>query len=125
MISFGHKGNFKKTEKFLDQARKLNYSSILHKYGKQGVDALSAATPTDTGKTASSWYYDIVMSNGSYKIVWSNSNVVDGVPIAILIQFGHGTGNGGYVPGIDYINPAIRPIIQNIAEAVWKEVSRL
>lgn len=123
MIRVRQKGSFGKTENFLNRVAHINYLAILNRYGKEGVDALAAATPVDTGKTAASWYYEIVGTNGAYKIFWSNSNVVDGVPIAILIQYGHGTKNGGYVQGHDYLNPALKGIFERIANAAWKEVS--
>ena len=125
MIVIRQKGNFDNTEKFLNNAGKTNYLSILNKYGRQGVDALSSATPMDSGLTASSWSYEIRTYGKNYTINWTNSNVVDGVPIAILIQYGHGTSNGGYVQGRDYINPALRQIFDQMADEVWKEVTRL
>jgi hypothetical protein len=125
MILFRQKGNFNRIEKFLDNATKIQYQSILEKYGREGVSALSRSTPTDTGKTAQSWYYTVSISRGVYKITWSNSNVSDGVPIAVLIQYGHGTKNGGYVQGRDYINPAIRPIFDKIADEAWREVIKI
>lgn len=125
MISFKSSGNFKNTETFLRRATKIDYLRILDKYGREGVSALSSATPKDSGLTASSWGYKITNSRGSYKITWTNSHIVDGAPIAILIQYGHGTGNGGYVPGRDYINPAIKPILDKIADEAWREVTKL
>lgn len=123
MIVFTHKGDFKKTTKFLKRNQKLTLPD-LSRFGQEGVDALSAATPVDTGKTADSWYYRIVETNGRISIQWLNSNVVDKVPIAIILQYGHGTGTGGYVQGRDYINPAIKPIFDKIAENAWKEVTK-
>jgi len=118
------KGDFSKTFKFLEGARKLvHVPTILEQYGQRGVDALSAATPVDSGKTASSWYYEVRESKDMYQLVFSNSNVNKGVPIAIILQYGHGTRNGGYVEGIDYINPALQPIFDELAKKVWKEVS--
>ena len=105
MIVFTQKGDFKKTEKFLNKASKAEYFRKLEKYAREGVKALSAATPVDTGKTAASWSYEIRQTKGSVSIYWTNSNVNKGVPIAIILQYGHGTNNGGYVQGIDYINP--------------------
>lgn len=125
MIGFKHTGDFSKTLKFLEAVRKNNYKSILDKYGRQGVTALASATPVDSGLTASSWYYEIVNTDGVHKIIWGNSNVVDGVPIAVLLQYGHGTRNGGYVQGYDYINPAIQPIFDKIADEAWREVTKL
>ena len=125
MITFRHQGNFSKTEKFLKKASKADISSILHKYGRKGVDALAAATPVDSGLTASSWDYEVSMSRGSYTITWSNSHINKGVPIAIILQYGHGTGTGGWVQGRDYINPAIQPIFDEIADSAWREVTKL
>lgn len=126
-VNFTHKGNFNHLEKFLVKAVRLKpiIRSILDKYGKRGVEALREATPKDTGKTANSWIYDIEEEpNGNLKIVWSNTNVVDDwAPIAILLQYGHATRNGGYVQGRDYINPAIESIFKNMADEAWKEVS--
>lgn len=116
------KGDLKKTRRFLENAERGNYFSRLAEFAKEGVDALSSATPYDTGLTAKSWGYDISIENGKASILWTNSNVNDGVNIAILLQYGHGTGTGGYVKGTDYINPAIQPIMDKIAEEVWKEV---
>ncbi len=124
MVRIKTKGNFNKTHSFLDRMRSRDYLNVLNKYGQMGVDALSAATPIDTGLTASSWGYEIHSSGATSKIVWTNSNVNDGVPIAILIQYGHGTRGGTYVQGIDFINPAMRSVFDNIADAVWKEVTR-
>lgn len=125
IIQFKQKGDFSKTENFLKKLRKLDLDSVLDKYGKLGVDALSKATPVDTGKTAASWDYKISKTRGVVTITWTNSNVNNGVPIALLIQYGHGTGTGGYVQGIDYIKPAIRPIFDDLAKALWEEVTRL
>ena len=123
-VVFVHKGDLKKTKKFLENVSRHNHFKNLERYAKRGVDALSSATPIDTGLTASSWGYEIHASGDSYKIVWTNSNLVDGVPIAIILQYGHATGTGGYVQGRDYINPAIRPVFDEIAENVWKEVTK-
>lgn len=123
MIVVRHKGSFKHTEKFLKTMSKKQYFQRIEKYAKRGVDALASATPVDSGKTAASWGYEIHTSKTGLEICWTNSNVNKGVPIAILIQYGHGTGTGGYVQGIDYINPALRPIFEQIAEDVWKEVT--
>lgn len=125
MIVITQSGNFNNTERFLNGAKKLDVKRILESYAKEGVRALSSATPVDSGLTASSWDYKINISKGSYSISWTNSNVVDGVPIAIILQYGHGTGTGGYVQGRDYINPALRPIFDKIADSVWREVSNL
>lgn len=125
MVTFKHHGDFRKTKSFLKRATEARFLKDLDKYGREGVAALSAATPSESGKTASSWYYEIVRDKGSFSIRWDNSNVNNGVKIAVIIQYGHGTGTGGYVAGRDYINPAIRPIFDKIAENVWKEVTDL
>lgn len=123
MIVLKNKGDFSKTTNFLKRITKLDYKSILSKYGKMGVDALAKATPINTGLTASSWSYEIVEDDGGATIYWKNSNVVKGVSIAVILQYGHGTGTGGYVEGIDYINPALRSIFEGIADDAWKEVT--
>lgn len=123
MIVLKNKGDFSKTTNFLKRITKLDYKSILSKYGKMGVDALAKATPVDTGLTASSWSYEIVEDDGGATIYWKNSNIVKGVSIAVILQYGHGTGTGGYVEGIDYINPALRSIFEGIADDAWKEVT--
>lgn len=127
-ITITHKGNFNHLESFLARTLKIKpvIRHILDKYGRRGVAALKEATPKDTGKTADSWYYRIEEDeNGSLKIVWLNSNIADGkVSVAILLQYGHATRNGGFVQGKDYINPAIEGIFQNMAEEAWKEVTR-
>lgn len=123
MISIKQRGDFSKTEKFLKKSFGRNYIDVLDKYGQQGVLALSAATPVDAGLTADSWDYKIIQNKSSISIVWENSNVNKGVNIAILLQYGHGTRNGGYVNGIDYINPALKPIFDKMADAAWKEVT--
>lgn len=122
-ISFVHKGNFKKTDSFLERILEKIKMGTLDKYGELGVEALKAYTPSDTGKTKDSWGYTIER-NGSDKvsIVWTNSNVNDGVNIAVILQLGHGTGTGGYVKGTDYINPAMKPVFEEIANSAWKEV---
>lgn len=125
MIKLKHHGNFSKTKKFLTRVEKTEYLKILDKYGREGVSSLSLATPVDSGKTASSWSYKIRIFGSSFSIIFTNSNVVDGVPIAIILQYGHATRNGGYVQGRDYINPAIKPIFDKIAEEAWREVIRL
>lgn len=123
MIKIQQRGDFKNTEKFLKRSFGRNYLDVLKKYGQQGVAALSAATPVDTGLTASSWSYKIIQNNGNISIIWENSNVQKGwANIAILLQYGHGTRNGGYVSGRDYINPALRPIFDKMADAAWREV---
>jgi len=125
MIAVKHRGSFKNTEKFLTNASKAQYLRELDKYGREGVSALASATPIDSGLTANSWGYEIRRSRGSVTISWTNSNVVNGVPIAIILQYGHATQNGGYVQGRDYINPAIQPIFDKIADSVWREVTKV
>lgn len=122
IIAFRQKGNFRNSETFLRKASRLNINQILERYAKEGVEALREATPKNTGTTANSWHYKIERSNDRIAIVWSNSNIVNGVPIAVILQYGHGTRNGGYVEGIDYINPAMKPIFDRIAERAWGEV---
>lgn len=122
MVIVKQKGDFSKTEKFLNSISKKLYYRNLQKYAEQGVAALASATPIDSGTTANSWGYEIRQTKNSVSIYWTNSNVNKGVPIAVIIQYGHGTRNGGYVQGRDYINPAMRPIFDKIAESVWKEV---
>lgn len=124
MISIEQSGDFKKTFSFFNKITKGVYAkAILDKYGKRGVDALSAATPKDTGETSRSWYYEIEKTKTGVKVTWSNSNVKSRVPIAILIQYGHGTGTGGYVYGRDYINPALQPVFDEMAKEMWREVT--
>lgn len=123
VITFHHKGNFQKTDNFLKKAKQGDYFRSLERFAQEGVNALASATPIDSGKTAASWDYTISRSKGSVSITWTNSNINDGVNIAVIIQYGHGTRNGGYVQGRDYINPAIRPVFDKIAENVWKEVT--
>lgn len=123
-IKITQKGDFKKTKKFLNFLTANQYMyAVLAKYGQRGVDALSSATPVKTGKTAASWRYDIKRNGGSYEITWSNTNVVDGVNVALILQTGHGTGTGGYVRGINYVNPALAPIFDEMVDAIWKEVT--
>lgn len=125
MITFKHHGDLSKTTRFLSRAKRMEIRHVLDKYGKEGVTALSAATPIETGQTASSWYYEIALSTGSSTITFLNSHVNKGVPIAIILQYGHGTGTGGWVEGRDYINPAIQPIFDEIANEAWREVTKL
>ena len=122
VIVFRQKGDWKKSRKFLKRCSNLQLDDLLDQYGKEGVEALARATPKDTGKTAASWSYAVHKSDGRITITWSNSNIVDGVPIAVILQYGHGTRNGGYVEGVDYINPAMRPIFERIAQRAWGEV---
>lgn len=125
MIKFEHQGSFNNTTKMLNRIKNLNIRNILAKYGSEGVSALSAATPVDSGATASSWSYTITANKNGYVVKWTNSNVVGGIPVAILLQYGHGTGTGGYVQGRDFINPAIQPIFDRIAEEAWREVTKI
>ena len=125
VISFSHKGNFNNIEKFFKGYNASKILSIIEAYGQEGVRALSSATPVDTGLTAGSWSYRTELSKGSFSIIWTNSNTTTtGTPIVILLQYGFGTKNGGFVQGIDFINPAIFPTMNNIAEAVWREVCK-
>lgn len=124
-IKFVQHGDFSKTEKFFERCKNLFHAGVLDKYGREGVAALSMATPVDTGKTAASWRYRVAYNKNSVSIEWINDNSTEtGIPIAVLIQYGHGTGNGGYVRGRDFINPAIQPIFDKITDAIWKEVTR-
>ena len=126
MIRVEQKGSFNNIEKFLKASQKLNMDGILSKYGEIGAAALSAATPELTGKTASSWYYEISTDEyGNPSLEWRNSNFNKGVNIALIIQYGHGTKEGVYVQGIDYINPAMAPILDSLAKSIWKEVKEL
>lgn len=122
MIQFKQKGDFSKLTHFLERSKEIVHLGNLDKYGREGVSALSAATPVDTGQTARSWYYKITNTKGTAKITFYNSNIQNGVPIAIILQYGHGTRNGGWVQGRDYINPAIQPIFDRIASDAWKGV---
>lgn len=125
MISFKQKGDFSKLTSFLEKAKEAVKLGDLDRYGREGVEALAAATPKESGLTASSWYYEITHEKGSASISFHNSNINKGVPIAIILQYGHGTRNGGWVEGIDYINPAMRPVFKKIADDAWKEVTKL
>lgn len=122
VIIFRQKGDWKKTRKFLKRCSDLDLDDVLNLYGQEGVDALAKATPKDTGKTAASWSCTVTKGKEGITITWRNSNIVDGVPIAVILQYGHGTRNGGYVEGVDYINPAMRPIFERIAARAWGEV---
>lgn len=125
MISFKQKGDFSKTTNFLKKSKQNNILRALEQYAEEGVKALSSATPVDTGKTANSWYYTIEKTNTAITLSFCNSNIQNGVPIAVILQYGHGTKNGGWVQGRDYINPAIQPIFDKIVEKAWGEVTRL
>ena len=124
MITFRHKGDFSKSTRFLEKAKEAVRLGDLDRYGREGVAALASATPVESGLTAGSWYYKIERSNGSVSINFYNSNIQNGVPIAVILQYGHGTGTGGWVEGRDYINPAIQPIFDRIANDAWREVTR-
>lgn len=123
MISFEHKGNFKNTEKFLKTMSDEDIFNVLDGFAKEGVNALATFTPVESGLTATSWGYNIIKEAGFHSIEWTNTNINNGVSIAIILQYGHGTGTGGYVQGYDYINPALRPIFDKIADGVWKGVT--
>ena len=125
MIRFRQKGDFSNLTRFLERAKETAKLGDLDKYGREGVAALSSATPVDSGLTANSWYYKIEHKSGSATISFFNSNIQNGIPIAIILQYGHGTGTGGFVQGRDYINPAIQPIFDRIAEDAWREVTKL
>jgi len=125
MITIKHKGSFKNIETFFTRSKNMKVVPILEKYGAKGISALSAATPKDSGKTASSWDYRITRDTSGYNISWFNKNVSNGIAIAILIQYGHGTGTGGYVQAYDYINPSMKSIFDSIADELWKEVTSL
>lgn len=124
MITFKEKGNFSKLNTYLEKIKESIKIGDLDKYGRDGVAALSSATPKETGKTASSWYYEIKRENGSVSINFNNTNINKGVPIAIILQVGHATRNGGWVEGIDYINPALKPIFEQLANEAWEEVTK-
>lgn len=125
MIRLRHKGDFSKLTRYFEKVKEVVRLGDLDKYGREGVAALASATPMDTGETASSWYYKIEHKNGSAKISFYNSNIQNGVPIAIILQYGHGTGTGGWVQGRDYINPAIQPLFDKITAEAWREVTKL
>lgn len=125
MISFRHKGDFSNLTRFLEKVKETARLGDLDKYGREGVAALASATPIDSGETSNSWYYKIVNKNGSATITFYNSNIQNGVPIAIILQYGHGTRNGGWVQGRDYINPAIQPVFDRIVNDAWREVIKL
>lgn len=125
MVSFKQHGDFSNIRKYLEKGKKGINDSVLNEYGQIGVAALAAHTPVRTGKTAKSWSYSIEKKEGSVSLSFHNSNIQNGVPIAIILQYGHGTNNGGWVEGVDYINPAIRPVFEEISEKLWKEVSKL
>jgi hypothetical protein len=125
MIKVRSRGDYSKVTRYLERVKDAARFSVLDKYGSQGVAALSAATPVESGETAGSWGYEITRNSGSAKITFVNTNVNQGVPIAIILQYGHGTGTGGWVEGRDYINPAIQPIFDKIVEDAWREVTKV
>lgn len=122
VVSFRQTGDFRKTDRFLSGLIGANTLRKMRKYGERGVEALRAATPKDSGETADSWSYEIIQEPGRTSIFWKNSHVENGVNIAVILRYGHGTRNGGFVEGIDYITPAIRPVFEKMADEVWKEV---
>lgn len=123
MINATSPGNFSQTTKFLEYLKSGVMYKGLDSYGRRGVDALASATPWESGETAQSWAYNIKRSRNWISIGWYNTHVINGVNIAVIIQYGHGTGTGGYVQGIEYINPAIRPIFEAILDDVWRQVT--
>lgn len=123
MIKVSVKGDWSKTDIFLERCLNLFKAGKLNRYGERGVDALKAATPRDTGITADSWYYNIVPVGGGLSIQWLNSSQNQGISIVILVQYGHGLHNGGYVEGVDFINPALKPVFDEIADDLWKELT--
>jgi hypothetical protein len=127
VITFSDKGDFSKTFNFLNSSKNINsrINNILNQYGSKGVELLSRNTPVDTGKTANSWSYRIEINKGKISLNWYNSNVINGVNIAVILQYGHGTQNGGYISGKDYINPVLRPLFNEITNELWREVTRL
>jgi len=122
-ISISSSGSFDKTERYLQSLKKLDLSSIITEQAERGVQALSHSTPRDSGRASNSWGYEIKRTSSTVEIGWTNSDMENGYPVALMIQYGHGTGTGGYIQGIDYINPAMRPIFDQIAETVWKAVT--
>lgn len=123
MLTMSSKGDFQNSERFLKRMSDKSIFDRLSQFGEEGVQALALATPVDSGLTAKSWTFEIEKTPTSYAIIWNNTNVVNGTPVAVLIQVGHGTGTGGYVSGRDYINPALQPIFDRIAASIWKEVT--
>lgn len=124
MIKFDQSGDFSKTLDFLNESKKLLQFSDLDRFGEEGVRLLSASTPVDSGVTANSWSYEITRTSGRTTLSWHNSNVINGVKIALILQYGHGTQNGGYIVGRDYINPAMQPLFDKIADNTWKGVGK-
>lgn len=124
MVKFRHKGDFHKLDAYLKRVQKASNATDLDRFGMMGVTALASMTPMDTGETASSWYYEIERSNGKTVLSFRNSHINDGVPIAIILQYGHGTGTGGWVEGLDYINPSLQPVFEQMANDIWREVTK-
>lgn len=124
MFKLTVKGDYKKSETFLQKIKRPDYRRALEKYGEAGVVALSVSTPIDTGLTSTMWSYEVKKISGGYEVVWTNSHIINGVNIAVILQYGHGTRNGGYVRGRDYINPAMRPIFDQLAQEAWEEVTK-
>lgn len=124
MIKFEAKGDLRRTKRYLRAVKNINFNRLLKDYGERGVEALQASTPKDTGKTAESWFYEIRKTRDSVSIYWNNTNTSLGIPVVILLQYGHGTRNGGYVRGIDFINPTIRPIFEEMTNTLWKEMTK-
>lgn len=125
MITFKIKGDYKRVERYFKRLTQKKYLQILDKYGKQGVEALAAATPKDTGRTAESWRYEIETGPNSSSIIFVNDNINKYVNIAVILQYGHATRNGGWVEGRDYINPAVQPLFDDMVEKAWEEVIRV
>jgi len=125
MISFTMRGSHRQSEAFLRKLQKIDIPSVLRKHGQAGADALSKATPIDSSLASQSWGYEVSSSGGVHRITWTNSDIETGFPVAVMLQYGYGTGTGGYVQGVDYINPAIRPIFDKISADVWKAVTSL
>ena len=124
MITFESQGDWRPTRNWMARMAKLDLALIMNQFGKEWVEALSRATPSSSGQTAGSWNYQVKRTGNSWRIDWTNSHVNKGVNIAVILQYGHGTRNGGYVVGRDYINPAIKPVFDKIAKQAWKEVTR-
>ena len=125
MFRIRSSGSFDNTNRFLQEVQKQNFITLLHHYGKDGIIALSMNTPRDTGETSVSWGYQVILDDGEARLEFTNSNINEGVPIAVILQYGHGTGTGGYVEGRDYINPAIQPVFDRIVDSIWTEVKSL
>lgn len=124
MVTFKHKGDFSKTRKFLEKAKSVVKRDVLDKYGREGVRLLSSFTPVESSKTAQSWSYVVEYGPAGSRLSFHNSNINQGVPIAVILQYGHGTGTGGWVEGRDYINPAVQPLFDAMVEELWKEVTK-